>query len=666
MIRLAGLNYYATPDTLSQILREGVGEQVFLKDRVVLPQRAETYQRLTNLTGIRIPDLYAASAHHFAPVLTPPGHPMKFLETESDITRPLLAPALAAKQLRPAHAGQFCPLCLRDAAYHRLFWMPIAMSACLEHSCLLKDRCQHCNKSISIREIVEARCHQCRGALTEAEVIPLNDDLGLLFQRIFQSWFMRNTTPSAANLLLTEQQPGVLYRVIDGLQWATRMVAGHKWPDMHRLGIEPQDLAEVQDKVQRVPTSYESYSLYSTAGKGMRNWPEGFYEFLDACRNWVQQDKPLNSGPKADLGNLYTQWLRDYWRHPAFEFVHKAFERYFIHSYSLSSAVVRTNLCREKTEILELRSKWNEKGNRTEAAEWLGTTKKMVLDLVEVGLLSAEYSPVNGFPHWIFHRSALDECLAHVAMYVKDNSVQEKGKQEPLMNLANASRLLFVVGLNAASILLHVTEGKLHAYYAARQKLRLGALLFDRSDIQKYIQRVKTENGWISREEVAKFLGIKDMTLARWVKVGLLSPVAIYGHIQYFNQTTIDRFRDDHITSEEAAQILKMGKLAVQKWARTGRLFETCVSGPNIDGYHAYLFNKEKLLRWRNNRLTFGEASHLLGVSRATLHRWVAEGKIQPLDDMGGKQRWFSRQATEKVKEKARSEPLSRCIPPST
>src|SRR5258708_14967845 len=231
-IRLARLNYYGTPDTLSQILREGVGEQVFLKDRVILPQRAETYQRLTNLTGIRIPDLYAASAHHFAPVLTPPGHPMKFLETESDITRPLLAPALAAKQLRPAHAGQFCPLCLRDAAYHRLFWMPIAMSACLEHSCLLKDRCQHCNKSISIREIVEARCHQCRGALTEAEVIPLNDDLGLLFQRIFQSWFMRNTTPSAANLLLSEQQPGVLYRVIHVLQLAPSMIPGHKCPDL--------------------------------------------------------------------------------------------------------------------------------------------------------------------------------------------------------------------------------------------------------------------------------------------------------------------------------------------------------------------------------------------------------------------------------------------------
>jgi len=35
----------------------------------------------------------------------------------------------------------------------------------------------------------------------------------------------------------------------------------------------------------------------------------------------------------------------------------------------------------------------------------------------------------------------------------------------------------------------------------------------------------------------------------------------------------------------------------------------------------------------------------ILGVSAATLHRWAHEGKIGPLDDMGGKQRWFSREA---------------------
>jgi predicted site-specific integrase-resolvase len=270
---------------------------------------------------------------------------------------------------------------------------------------------------------------------------------------------------------------------------------------------------------------------------------------------------------------------------------------------------------------------------------------RSIIDLVEARLLFAEYSPGNGFSHWAFHKSTLAECLARVATHVKDSVIQEKSEEESLINLTDASRQLFVVGLNAASILLCVAEGKLKAYQPTGQELRLGVLLFDRSDIQRYIQSMKTENCWIGREETTKILGVKDVTLTRWVRSGLISPTATYGHVQYFNQRAIVAFVAEHVTSEEAATILGVGRLTVQKWARLGRLPEACVSGPNIDEHHAYLFNKEKLIHWRHERLTFGETSLILRVSHSTLHKWVEQGKIFSLEDMGGKQRWFSRKA---------------------
>lgn len=696
-IRLAKLNYYRTPDTLSQILREGVGEQILLKDRVVLPQHAETYQRVASLTGIRIQDLYATSAHQFAPVLTPPGHPMKFLEMGGDVTGPLLAPAHAAKQLRPANAGQFCPICLGEAAYHRLIWMPIAASVCLSHSCLLKDRCQQCNKSVSIREIVEARCSKCKGELTQAEVTPLDNDLGLLIQHIFQSWFMRNATPSVATLNLPEQQPGVLYRVVDGLQWATRMLAQAEWPYLHRINNDSRIPILQEGKGQNAITPYESYRLYTTAFRGMMNWPKGFYEFLQAYRMQLRPGTPLSGGPKADLGNLYTQWILDYWQHPAFEFVHKAFEHYFIATYSLSSAVARTNLCQGnpgmteqlsgvsiaeaarllgstpkmieillrtgrlslhlsratdkqehrfviRAEVLELRDRWNELVSRAEAAVWLGITEHMVVDLVKVGLLAAERNPGVGYPHWAFSKAALVDCLEKVLKNVMNCSSQRAGEKASLLNLAGAARLLYVVGLNAASILSAVAEGKLQAYYSTGCDPQLASLLFDRSDIRQCIQTIKSENGWIGRKELTKLLKVKDVTLTRWVRAGLISPGAVYGSAQYFNRDTVEKFIEDYISTDEAAEILSVGKLTVQKWARLGRLSEACIGGPSIDSHHEYLFNKARLIQWRKERLPFGEAAKLLGVSKATLHRWVTEGKVKAIDDMGGKQRWFSRQ----------------------
>jgi predicted HTH domain antitoxin len=694
VIRLDLLNYEDSPGILPRILRGGIGEQPFLRDQVMFPRRAMMLQRIASFTGVDISEIYASSNHHFVGVLTPPEQTIELEDITGGAPVPLFAHPLAAKQLRPAHAGQFCPACLKEAAYHRLVWMPLAVSACLKHRCLLMNRCQRCGRPVSIQVIVGTRCGRCGDHLAETELILLEDDAGLLFQHVLQSWFMENITPDGLHLL-PQKSPRVLYRVVDGLQWATRMLEGSEWPYLHHIDAGPPP---GQRKGQVVLAPHAYYCLYATASRGIMNWPDGFYQFLDAYRTQLHRLKSPQGGPKADLGNLYTQWLQDYWQHPAFEFVHKAFEHYFIATYSLSSAVARTNLCQgnlgiteqlsgvsiaeaarllgatpkmidillrtgrltlqlsrltgkqkhrfvNRAEVLALRGQWNEFVNRTEAAEWLGVTEHMVTDLVKVSLLVAEHNPEEGYSRWTFSKSALVDCMEKVLNCVENCSSQRTGEKASLLDLAGAARLLFVVGLNAASILSYVVEGRLQAYYSADRDLQLDSLLFDRSDIRQCIQAIKSENGWIGRKELTKLLIVKDVTLTRWVRAGLISPGAVCGSAQYFIREAVEKFIADHITTEEAVEILGIGKLTIQKWARQGRFSEVCVSGPNVDGYHSYIFNRERLIQWRQERLTFGEAAKLLGISTASLHRWVEQGRVKPLKDMGGKQRWFSRLA---------------------
>jgi hypothetical protein len=45
--------------------------------------------------------------------------------------------------------------------------------------------------------------------------------------------------------------------------------------------------------------------------------------------------------------------------------------------------------------------------------------------------------------------------------------------------------------------------------------------------------------------------------------------------------------------------------------------------------------NKAALLARHAERRTFGEATKLLSVSKATLQRWVKQGKLTPLEHMG-------------------------------
>src|SRR5713226_8658002 len=125
LVRLSRLNDYDVPDTLFQILQEGESKQQALKERIALPRHIEMYQRVEVLTGRGIPDLYAASAHRLATVLAPPDISIDLLGISEGVSLPLPSWSLAAKQLRPASAGQFCPLCLQSAPYHPLIWLPI-------------------------------------------------------------------------------------------------------------------------------------------------------------------------------------------------------------------------------------------------------------------------------------------------------------------------------------------------------------------------------------------------------------------------------------------------------------------------------------------------------------------------------------------------------------
>lgn len=70
---------------------------------------------------------------------------------------PVLAPEIAREQLRPELAAQFCPLCLKEAHYHRVLWLPVAVSACITHKRFLVDCCPACQAKLSIQAIVEDR-----------------------------------------------------------------------------------------------------------------------------------------------------------------------------------------------------------------------------------------------------------------------------------------------------------------------------------------------------------------------------------------------------------------------------------------------------------------------------------------------------------------------------
>lgn len=599
--RLGRLNAYE-PTSLVRVL---CGPQ--LRDRhFVRPARGELLTRLAALTRLEPLALHAATAHHFAGLLTPPETPVGHL-TIGTLTAPELVQGLAVKHLRPETAAQFCPHCLAQSPYHRWLWLPVAVSACVEHRCLLLDRCPGCQQPVSVRAVVEGRCRQCATSLAEGQPERLADD-ALLTQRLLQGWLTAAETPDAVSV--PAHPPRVLYRVVEGLRFSL-MSHPAAWPHFPRLR-EMYPLA----KGQKLSPA-ESFALYSPAVAALFDWPHRFNQFL------ARFARP--AAPPSLFGQfrfLYSQWLQYRWQRPEFQFVQTAFDAFVSEQYPAALLPAKRYqgdpALAARLPVLALQA----------VAEQLGLSKRVVVELVRAGLLVAESGPDPAGPRpWWLNRPSVDRFLGRL----RANTVAGPRPQFSV-DLPTAARMAVAVGLNAAGLLQLVTTGQLRALWPEGQPV--SRLRFAEAELRTGLAEVKQAHGWVGREEIARRMGVKLTVVSKWVAAGLLRPVATSANSQHFDRTEVEAFVNDHVFSAEAARILAVGREVVQRWARHGRL--TPVAGGADDPCHRYLFRRAEVERLRpEQRLTGPQLARQLGLSRSQLGQWIKAGKVTPISGPG-------------------------------
>lgn len=586
--RLGILNGYDPPSIVKDLCMEGLRDRHF-----VLPTQAAIFGGMAGLARIDPAKLYAATAHCFAKVLTPPESSFDYMEL-GGVSVPLLARAIATRQIRPEAAAQFCPDCLKEAAYHRFNWLPVVVSVCPEHRCLLADRCPGCQRPVSIRAIVDSECFHCKADLVEAAVDIGSDELGLFGQRVVREWLTEGRV-SDNRYGLPNQPSSVLYRILDGLRL---ILMSHKsaWPYFERL----QQLPILKRSQKLTPT--ESFALYTTAFEALTDWPNGLYEFLEKF------SKPGNgTSLYGDFRFLYSQWLQYRWKYPEFQFLQEVFDAYVIKHYSTS--LLKLGRYRNRPELV------NNPSSITldEVTKRMGVSKGVILDLIHIGSLIADSKPNEGNGPWLINKQSVEDFL---------HRLQKKSVTSPsseyTIDFHTASKMSASVGLNAANLLSRVATGRLKATWPENS---LSSICFVENDLRQLVKAIKSENGWVSREEIAKRMGVKITVVTKWMDAGLITPVSTRTIAHYFDQNEVDAFVEGHVFSNEAAQILEVGVDVVQKWARKSRLEP--VAGGNDDDCHRYLFRRRDVERLRpENRLTGPQLAKRLGLSRSQL--WQA------------------------------------------
>ena len=313
LARLVELNRYDRFTFLSLcFLVPKTGRKTTRLDNLDRPLKVSTYERLAIFTGLTPDDLYAATVHRYAASLTPSHAPLS-MSWRNEGHR-LRTPNGTCREIRATRHAQFCPRCLKEAAYHRLIWMPISVAVCLPHQCLLVHQCPQCGKGVSVVGVVQARCSACGASLIQTDTPSLVDnDFAFLVQRLIQAWLEGQPPPPCVQAL-PPVPPAVLCDFLRCLRYSLFLYLDHS-----ALTHMPQGKA-ARRRAEEIP--WVQYELNGLAFQAAMNWPQGFLEFVDQLKAgsfWT--GSPLHPWVKTPRRRATFSSARRHWSCPGFEFV---------------------------------------------------------------------------------------------------------------------------------------------------------------------------------------------------------------------------------------------------------------------------------------------------------------------------------------------------------
>lgn len=638
VIRLAHLNGYRPPESLLTLCLQGQSLSLRSTDIVTCPTNPAVLEQFAQLTGASVTMLYDATAHRFGQILTPPGMSRTAVSIGGETL--CLMPSLSRQHVfRPVTASQFCPLCLQEGVYHRVGWLLVSVTVCLDHLCLLMDCCPYCTRPVDLGAIVENRCPKCREDLTNAQPISVaHDQAGIAAHRLLHGWlFGVSDSATRDDIGLPDQPDRVLYHLVDGICTGLR-TANPSWSYLH-----PASDSSASGFIRRVHIKGEwppdvLYRLYVTAVKSVLAWPNGFYEFLHAYPSRKSPSKARHWFGQLD--NFYATWILKNWQHPAFQFVQDAFA-WYVQEYG---TIATSRSYARRTPQLSQSSRYL---SLLEAAHQLGTVPLVVRRLIALGQLAdADPDPAsrqagryvqaqsvtNLLQTWSIPLSVGEAALwlglpeplvhnLHAAHFLADVVSQPMVSDAPSMipkcvvgtwytmlmvrssdahptedtvDLATLIEHAEIAGTSMTSLLRAMTAGQLRCY----QPLSEGDLMkvqVSTADVRRWQDEVRSGTSrWIRGEEVERRLKTRRKATQRWVEGGLLMAQVTPTGRWIFDRGVFDRFLEQHLWTPAAARAFVVTPIVITQWVQQGRL--KAVSGPGIDQNHAYLFQRTTIV----------------------------------------------------------------------
>jgi hypothetical protein len=569
----------------------------------------------------------------------------------------------------PYSATKICSACLaEEPTYGRLYWNILPVIACLRHNVLLVDRCPVCLCSIPLLRSSLTRCPKCnKGDYREVPLVPLpkdeffKDGQMLVLRHLGiedvgggrGSGIRKESTPALFDLL-----PWHYFQLLD----AFRCILGPLFPDAPFLRGSAETLALLHEHPRPHCTlSIVEWSVViSTFHWIFTAWPHNFFAFLDAFPHVKssrvrKRDQDRMTGIQRDFGVFYEKWLYKRLTHPAFTFLHEAFEDYLRTHYvagevtrrllpfkgktedqiqerpyltkvqarallgigedklqsllrqgilraikkPIGSAMKRHMFLIEKESVEALQQAWSELIPLNVLMQThLGTTKAVVLALEDAGMLLPMRGPnSDGYKLRLYSQATIEQFKQTVLSHAIKLHEELAEVMIPLTVFASKA------GVSLITLLKEILDGHLLPVETSEDQPLFQRLILSKGEIgrflEEYKRRQRGEWDLLTPYEVAIDLGISERVLGRWVQWGLIDgeKLSIGGKKPslLFRKFALEEFHRTYAFTEEVAELLRVTLHTVSRYVRRGKLSPVAGRRTQRGGTRLLFFREEVL-----------------------------------------------------------------------
>jgi hypothetical protein len=105
--------------------------------------------------------------------------------------------------------------------------------------------------------------------------------------------------------------------------------------------------------------------------------------------------------------------------------------------------------------------------------------------------------------------------------------------KDSFVDLFHAARILTVIGVNSVGVLRLLPNREI-SVSLLRDQQEVRGLRFDEDELLEYIDKVRSEHGWLTRSDVAERYKVSLKQVSGWISDDTLNVDLTFGTTKYF------------------------------------------------------------------------------------------------------------------------------------